>query len=86
MRSTKRRVSPGKARYTVVFDKHEDGYTVTVPALSGVVTAGGTLEEARRMAEDAIRCHLESLRKDGEPIPKEVEVGVEQLEVELPAA
>ena len=75
-----------KAAYTVVYELGEDGYTVTVPALPGLVTAGRTLEEARRMAEDAIRCHLESLRKDGEPIPTEREVDVETVEVELPAA
>ena len=75
-----------KVSFTVVFDKGENGYTVTVPALPGLVTEGRTLEEARRMALDAIRCHVESLRKDGEPIPTEVEVDVERLEVELPSA
>ena len=45
------------------------GYTVTCPALPGLVTEGDTLEEARLMAADAIRGYLESLRMDGEPIP-----------------
>jgi antitoxin HicB len=31
------------------------------------VTEGDTLEEARAMAEDAIRAWLESLREDGLP-------------------
>ena len=74
-----------KRAFTVVYDRTNEGYTVTVPALPGVVTEGRTLEEARRMAEDAIRCHVESLLKDGEPVPSELEVGVERLEVELPA-
>ncbi len=72
-----------KLQYTVVFDKGEDGYTITVPALPGVVTGGRTIEEARGLAADAIRCHLESLAKDGEPIPVEQAVEVERLEVEL---
>ena len=72
-----------KAEFTVVFDKGDDGYTVTVPALPGVVTAGRSLDEARRMVEDAIRCHVESLRKDGEPIPTGHEVGLETLAVEI---
>jgi antitoxin HicB len=57
--------------YTVVFEPDEEGhgYTVTCPALPGLVTEGDTLEEARRMAADAILCYLESLRKDGLPIP-----------------
>ncbi len=72
--------------FTVVFDKGENGFTVTVPSLPGVVTEGRNLEEARSMAIDAIKCHLESLRKDGEPVPAEIEVDVERLEVELPTA
>ena len=56
-----------KHAFTVVFDKTEEGYVVTVPILPGLVTEGRTLEEARVMAADAIRCHVESLRKDGEP-------------------
>lgn len=47
----------------------EDGYVVTCPALPGLGTEGDTLEEARVMAADAIRGHLESLRKDGLSIP-----------------
>ncbi len=61
-----------KMKFAVVFDRGSDGYTVTVPALPGIVTGGRTLAEARLMTEDAIRCHLESLRKDGEPIPAEL--------------
>jgi len=73
-----------RTSFTVVFDKHDDGYTVTVPALPGLVTCGRTLAEARRMAGDAIRCHIESLLKDGEAIPADTDVDVESLEVELP--
>ena len=84
----KRKISTGKkASYTVVFERElEGGFTVLVPALPGVVTCGRTLREARAMAEDAIRCHLEGLLKDGEPIPEETEVDVERLEVEVPTA
>jgi len=49
----------------------QSGYQVTVPLLPGLVTYGRTLSEARAMARDAIRCHLEGLRKAGEPIPNE---------------
>ena len=61
--------------YTVVFDLNETGgYTVSVPALPGLVTEGQTLDEAKEMARDAIACYLEGLVKDGEPIPEEYEV------------
>ncbi len=63
-------ITTSEHSYTVVFEPSEvGGYTVTCPALSGVVTEGDTLEEARAMAGDAIRCYLESLQKDGLPIP-----------------
>jgi len=47
----------------------EGGFVVTCPALPGLVTQGDTLEEARHMARDAIRGYLESLHKDGQPVP-----------------
>jgi predicted RNase H-like HicB family nuclease len=47
------------------------GYQVTVPSLPGLVTFGRNRSEAWAMAEDAIRCHIEGLRKDGVPIPDE---------------
>jgi antitoxin HicB len=56
--------------YTCVFDPEpEGGFTVTCPALPGLVTYGATLEEARAMAVEAIEGYLESLQKDGLPLP-----------------
>jgi antitoxin HicB len=60
--------------YTVIFEPAEEGgYVVTCPALPGLVTEGDTMEEAQAMAEDAIRGYLESLVKDGLPIPHDKE-------------
>lgn len=65
-------VQRGTYRYTAIFEPAaEGGYVVTVPALNGLTTEGETLEEARAMAADAIRCYLETLRKHGEEIPVE---------------
>jgi len=47
------------------------GFQVTVPVLPGLVTYGRTYAEAQEMARDAIECHIEGLRKSGEPIPNE---------------
>jgi predicted RNase H-like HicB family nuclease len=47
----------------------EGGYTVTCPALPGLVTYGETLTEARAMAAEAVEAYLESLQKDGEAFP-----------------
>jgi predicted RNase H-like HicB family nuclease len=62
----------GSYRYTVYFEPQTDGsFAVVFPAFPEIVTFGRTLDEARAMARDALRCHLEGLRKDGEAIPPE---------------
>ena len=51
----------GTYTFTMLFEPAEEGgYVVTCPALPGLVTEGDTMEEARRMAEDALRGYLES--------------------------
>ena len=56
--------------YTFVFSPEpEGGYTVTCPALAGLVTYGETLDEARRMALDAMEGLIEVMLEKGEPIP-----------------
>jgi len=65
-------VTAHQYRYTVLFEPAEEGgYVVTCPSLPGLVTEGDTLEEARANAAEAIRGYLESLAKDGQPIPPE---------------
>jgi antitoxin HicB len=61
--------------YTLILDPdaEEGGYTVTVPALPGVITQGETREEAIAMAKEAIQCHIAGLIADGEPVPVEKE-------------
>ena len=61
------------------------GYQVTVPMLPGLVTYGRTMAEAREMARDAIRCHIEGLLKDGERVPNEKDAKKETLRVALSA-
>ncbi len=76
----KETISTRAYTYTAEFEPAEEGgYVVTVPALPGVVTQGETLEEARAMAADAIQGFLESLQKDGLPIPLEHEHEVEPV-------
>ena len=70
-------------QYTVLFEPQEGGYNVIVPAIPEICTFGETLQEARTMAQDAIRCFLESALKRGEPIPKDAEPTTERLAVSL---
>ena len=71
-------------RYTVLFEPlAEGGYNVFVPAFPEICTFGETLPEARAMAQDAIRCILESMHRNNEPIPSDVEPSRETIAVTL---
>jgi antitoxin HicB len=68
--------------YTAFFEANENGgYTVTVPALPGLVTEGRDLNDARDMAKDAIRCYIEGLKKAKETIPVEMETAQVKVSV-----
>ena len=70
--------------YTAFFEANErGGYTVVVPALPGLVTEGKSLEHARRMAKDAVRCYIGGLKKAREPIPVEGETAQLRLAVQV---
>jgi antitoxin HicB len=62
-------------KYTIILepDFEEGGFTVTVPALPGCITQGGTVEECIERAREAIELYIESLIADGEPVPEETE-------------
>ena len=69
--------------YKVILERNdEEGYyTATVPALPGCVTQGRTKEETLERVKEAIQGYLESLQKDGIPIPRDIELE----EVAVPA-
>ena len=49
--------------FTALFEPAEEGgYEVTFPAIPDLATQGETLEEAREMAQDALRCYLRTSR------------------------
>jgi antitoxin HicB len=70
-------------RFNIVLrPEPEGGFTALVPALPGCVTYGRTLDEARKMARDAISGYIESLKKHHEPIPTDDETLVGSLDLE----
>jgi antitoxin HicB len=70
--------------YTVIFKPLEEGgYDVIVPAIPEICTFGDTINEARDMAEDAIKCFIESALKLNEPIPPDSEVSLEKIAVKV---
>ena len=57
--------------YIALIHKDADSdYGVSFPDLPGVVTAGSNLDEARKMATEALEFHLEGLAQDGEAAPE----------------
>jgi antitoxin HicB len=72
--------------YRVLLQKEpEGGYTVIVPILPGCVTYGETIEEAKKMAKDAISLYIESLTAHNEEIPIEDDVLEAMITIETNA-
>ena len=55
----------------VLREEPEGGYTVIVPSLPGCVSYGETIEEAKKMAREAIELYIENLKEHGEKIPSD---------------
>jgi predicted RNase H-like HicB family nuclease len=49
-------------------DRNSD-YGVSFPDFPGCITAGKTLDEAHRMAAEALALHISGMMEDGDPIP-----------------
>lgn len=58
-----------KYKVDIRWSDEDEVYVARVPELDGVVTHGSTVVEAAKMAEAAIKLHLESLKKHNQPIP-----------------
>jgi predicted RNase H-like HicB family nuclease len=57
--------------YIALIHKDPDSdYGVSFPDLPGVITAGSDLDEARKMAVEALAFHLEGMAQDGEAVPE----------------
>lgn len=57
--------------FPAIFETCEEGgYSITFPDLPGCITEGDTLDEALRMAKEALELHLWSMEDDQEIIPK----------------
>jgi predicted RNase H-like HicB family nuclease len=47
----------------------DSDFGVDFPDLPGCISAGATLDEARRMAQEALELHLAGMIEDGEALP-----------------
>lgn len=48
----------------------DSDYGVSFPDFPGVITAGTDLDDARRMAQEALEFHVEGMIEDGDAIPE----------------
>ena len=80
MKPVEEKMEARELLFTVLFEPAEEGgYIITCPALPGLITQGETLEEAREMARDAIHAYVESMRKDGLPVPHDKEIKLDPV-------
>jgi predicted RNase H-like HicB family nuclease len=57
--------------YIAYLHKDRDSdFGVSFPDFPGCITAGKTLDEARRLAPEALAFHIKGLSEDGEAIPE----------------
>ncbi|MBV8574058.1 MAG: type II toxin-antitoxin system HicB family antitoxin [Acetobacteraceae bacterium] len=78
-----------RVSYRVILEPDEDGYRAIIPAFPRVFTCGDNIEDALRMAADAIDLELTVLHERGLPIPEpdgDAEIRVERVVVTPPAA
>jgi predicted RNase H-like HicB family nuclease len=69
-------------QYTViVHNAEEGGYWVEVPLLPGCYSQGETIDEALNNVREAIEVHIQSLKDDGQDVPKDEGFVIGRVEV-----
>ncbi len=57
--------------YFALIHKEEDSdYGVSFPDLPGCISVGSSMQEALKMAEEALALHIKGITEDGEKIPE----------------
>jgi predicted RNase H-like HicB family nuclease len=59
-----------KMQYIIIVERGETSYGAYVPDLPGCVAVGETKEEVMELIREAVEMHIESMRRDGQPIPE----------------
>lgn len=57
-------------KFLIIIEKSETGFGAYSPDIPGCVAVGDTHEVAEQKIFEAIQFHLEGLREEGLPIPK----------------
>ncbi len=56
-------------KYLIVIEKAKHNYSAYSPDVPGCIATGSTEKEVEQRMREAIRMHLDSLRKDGLAVP-----------------
>ncbi len=73
--------------YTIIFEaEDEGGYHAFCPTLPGCHSHGKDVEEARKNIKEAMEAYVESLIKDGEPVPEEKDILIGEMKLEFSSA
>jgi len=68
-------------RYPIIIHKDKDSdYGVTVPDIPGCFSAGNSIDDAIKEAQEAIECHLEGALMDGETVPPATDIETHQAD------
>lgn len=58
-------------QYAVVIERGENGgYGAYIPDLPGCVAVAKTEKRVRKLIQEAMELHLQTMREDGDPIPE----------------
>ncbi len=59
-------------RFLIIIEKANNNYSAYCPDLPGCIATGKTQEETARNMHEAVAMHIQGLRDDNLPIPKNV--------------
>ena len=63
--------------YIVIYESGANNWSAYSPDVPGCAATGKTKAETERLYREALECHLEGLRRHGDPIPEPIsEVGM----------
>jgi len=72
--------------YPAIVEQAGNGYSVFFPDLPGCASAGATLQEAARGAEQALAAHIALSAEHGDPIPAPSDIGAWAADPEVQEA
>ena len=67
--------------YAVIIEGGDDSFSAYVPELPGCIATGSSIPEVESRIREAIAEHVQSLRKNGEPVPVPTTAAVRVIEV-----